>query len=318
MEHRYPRLLDLDPNRDGTAATPRDASTVVVIRALDAAEGLEVFCVRRHAASAFMGGALVFPGGKVDEADGAPDWEAIVGPVAARVTEMTQPAGPSARGLCVAACRETLEEGTLLPALREGGEPISAADVEALRRALVSNGKTEPRAFAAALRERRYTLALDALHPWARWVTPVAEARRFDARFFLLELPEGQVGRHDEHETTHSFWGTPRAVLDQFARGEVWLAPPTTRTLEVLLEARTVAAAKVLAAAQSLAPICPAFVPGEGDDPPALALPGDPAHPVEERRVAGPTRFVLRDGKFVSEEPRGARGVLTTGQGGGP
>ncbi len=135
-------------------------------------------------------------------------------------------------------------------------------------------------------------------------MTPEAESRRYDARFFLLELPLGQVGRHDEHETTMSFWARPTTVLQRFARGEIFLAPPTTRTLETLTAAPDVRAAFELAAQQSLRPICPHFVPD--DVAPFLALPGDPAHAVRERRVNGPTRFVLRDARFVSEDPPGA------------
>ncbi|MFS8068014.1 MAG: hypothetical protein ACMG6S_16795 [Byssovorax sp.] len=94
-----------------------------------------------------------------------------------------------------------------------------------------------------------------------------------------------------------SFWGRPRDVLDRFTRGEILLAPPTTRTLELLAEAGTVQGALALAGEQSLSPICPAFI---AEDPPYLALPGDPSHEVRERRIAGPTRFVLQDGRFIS------------------
>ena len=97
-------------------------------------------------------------------------------------------------------------------------------------------------------------------------------------------------------------WATARELLDRAARGEFFLAPPTLRTLELLAPLRTVDEAIALAERQSLRPICPSFVPGSDDAPPALTLPGDPTHPVGERRVDGPTRFVLRDGRFVSED----------------
>ena len=61
-------------------------------------------------------------------------------------------------------------------------------------------------------------------------------------------------------------------------------------------------AALALADEQSLLPVCPRFV---ASDPPMLVLPGDPEHEVRDQRVAGPTRFVLRDGKFLSDDPRG-------------
>ena len=74
MEDISPRLLDFDQTR--IPAVPRDAATVIALR--EGGEGLEVFCVLRHARSAFLGGAVVFPGGKVDPEDGADPFEAAV------------------------------------------------------------------------------------------------------------------------------------------------------------------------------------------------------------------------------------------------
>jgi hypothetical protein len=170
--------------------------------------------------------------------------------------------------------------------------------VEAMRDELAAGGS-----FADVVAARGLRLALDALVPWARWITPEAESRRFDARFYLLELPAGQVGQHDQHETTESFWDAPARILERAARGEFFLAPPTARTLELLAGAGDVATAMAIARRQSLAPICPRFVAADGGGAPYLALPGDPSHEVTERRVDGPTRYVLRDGRFVAEDP---------------
>ena len=250
----------------------------------------------RHPRSSFLGGAVVFPGGKVEPADAAALWADHATEPHPRGAEMIDPGAPdapTARAVAVAACRETLEEAGIVPLDPPGADP---AAVEALRREAAS-----AEGLAAALASRGLRLALDRLVPWGRWVTPEAESKRFDARFFLLELPEGQVGRHDEHETTMGFWATPASVLARFARGEIFLAPPTTRTLELLQTVSDVEAARALAREQSLQPICPVFVPDERA--PFLAIPGDPTHGVRARRVAGPTRFVLRDGRFVSEDP---------------
>ena len=54
----------------GTVDTPpRDAASVVMLR--DSQDGLQVLLVRRHAQTAVLGGACVFPGGKLDEDDGS-------------------------------------------------------------------------------------------------------------------------------------------------------------------------------------------------------------------------------------------------------
>ncbi|WP_433937003.1 MULTISPECIES: NUDIX hydrolase [Sorangium] len=289
MEQIYPRLLDFDQNRN--PVRPRDAATVIVLR--DGRAGLEVFCVRRHASSSFMGGAVVFPGGKVDAQDGAEVWRDRATEPPARAAAFATEEAP-ARALCVAACRETLEEGAILPT----DLPLSGDEIDAVGRELAAGTSLD-----AALDRRGLKLALEALVPWARWITPLAEPRRFDARFFLLPLPRGQVGRHDGYETTMSFWAAPPAVLERAERGEIFLAPPTSRTLELLSAAADVRSAVALAERQSLLPICPRFVPGDGVEPPYLALPGDPSHEARERRAEGPTRYVLRNGRFVAEEP---------------
>lgn len=261
---------------------------MIVLR--DGARGVEVFCVRRHLKSGFLGGAVVFPGGKVDASDGAEEWNHLASEPHPRASAFEAPA-LSARTLAVAACRETLEEGAIVPV--EGS--LNAPALEDICRAIKSGQR-----FAEVLAARGLRLALDALIPWSRWITPEAESRRFDARFFLLALPEGQIGRHDEHETTMSFWATPSDVLDRFERGELFLAPPTTRSLALLTDAPDLKSAVALAVRQSLCPICPRFVAGEAESAPYLALPGDPSHEVQEIRIDGPTRFVLRDGIFVS------------------
>jgi 8-oxo-dGTP pyrophosphatase MutT (NUDIX family) len=296
VEELSPRLLDFDATRKPTA--PRDAATVVVLRDGDA--GLEVFCVRRHDKSGFLGGAVVFPGGKVDASDHLDAWASLVTAPHPR-TALLGSASAGERALAIAACRETLEEGAILPvvgALDHDGALGLRAE---LSKPLSSPSDGSP--LAASVAAHALTLRLDALVPWARWVTPEAETRRFDARFFLLALPAGQEGKHDQHETTMSFWGRPSAVLDRSARGEIFLAPPTLRTLELMAAVRDLGGALRLADEQPLAPICPCFFPADATGAPYLALPGDPSHPVPERRVAGPSRYVLRDGRFHAEDP---------------
>jgi 8-oxo-dGTP pyrophosphatase MutT (NUDIX family) len=245
-------MLDLDADRP--AVDIKDAATVLPLRVGD--DGLEVFCVRRHAQSAFLGGAVVFPGGKLDGEDGEERWHALSNGVHPRASVFANDAA-HAHALLVCACRESLEE----------------LGVQLDTRALV---------------------------PFGRWVTPKAEQRRYDARFYLLHCPAGQHGRHDQRETVSSVWSTPQRMLEAHLDGQVFLAPPTTRALELLSPCADVAAALALCADQSLLPVCPEFVP---DDPPALVLPGDPAHSLPERRVDGATRFVLSDGKFLSADP---------------
>jgi hypothetical protein len=194
--------------------------------------------------------------------------------------------------LAVAACRESLEEAAILPI--QGGI-VTDAELSSLRRAQ----DKDTSALRAHLEKNGLALDLAALHPFARWITPAAENRRFDARFFVAVAPEGQTGAHDESETMASFWAAPRAVLERFDAGEVQLAPPTHRTLEILSASKTAQAAIEQAKRFTLEPICPRLVKHE--DTMALTLPGDPEHDVREARVTGTSRFVLRDGRFRPE-----------------
>jgi 8-oxo-dGTP pyrophosphatase MutT (NUDIX family) len=237
-----------------------------------------------------MGGVVVFPGGKLDAADADAALAARCDGLDARAAVFARDED-HARALAICACREALEEAAILPAT----PPPDAAALEALRRDLAGGGAS----FAALIDGAGLVLTTKSLVPFARWVTPKAEARRYDARFFVTTLPEGQRGEHDARETTSSVWATPAVMLAAFRRGDVFLAPPTIRALELLEPLREVAEIASLAQAQSLLPICPELV---ATDPPTLALPGDRLHSVGERRVAGPTRFVLRDAKFQSED----------------
>lgn len=290
-------MLSFDPNRE--PVVPKPAATVIVARE-QAGGPLEVFCVKRHAASGFMGGALVFPGGKLSPADARPEWVAMSNGVSARVGSLGSDA-TEARAFAVAALRELLEEAAILPV---AGPHLDDDRVLALRAELearVKAGADGAEAFVELCQASKLVLDTNRLHAFARWVTPVAEQRRYDTRFYLVGLTEAQSGLHDAHETTESFWATPADVLERWTRHEVFLAPPTVRVLELLLDAPSIARAVEIAGVQSLSPICP-FAVLQGEDL-ILALPGDPLFPEREARAApdAPTRFVMRNGRFLPE-----------------
>ena len=119
------RLLDFDSHR--APVPPRDAATVIVLR--DGDEGIFVFCVLRHAKSGFLGGAVVFPGGKVDASDTSLTWNTLASDPHPRASDLGIET-VSARALAVAACRETLEEAGILPT---SGAPLAAEEVELIR-----------------------------------------------------------------------------------------------------------------------------------------------------------------------------------------
>ncbi len=283
-------MLSFDANQ--SPVTPRDAATVILLR--DTEDGIAVFMVRRHAKSGFMAGAYVFPGGTLDEEDAS---SSLLARVVGRAPEeaarlLGEDDGTRALALHVAALRETFEEAGVLHA--EG------AGTDALERVRDRLLKQET-SFETAVSELGLRLRADALTPLSRWVTPIAEKRRYDARFFIARAPGEQRAVHDRIEVTAGEWFRPAAALERGARGEIQLFPPTLRTLEGLTPFSTVDQAVAHAASRPPPRVEPFF--RDFGSSWALTLPGDPEHPEPEKVIEGPTRFMLVDGVFRSVNP---------------
>jgi len=275
-------------------AAPRDAATVVVLRA--ESPGFSIFMVKRHKKSAFMGGAYVFPGGKLDDDDSSTAMvertTGLSADDAARALGETDDV-TRAVGLYVAAVRETFEEAGVL--LAEGMDASALAPA----RARLEGGAS----FAEVVASMSASLDLSRLTPWTRWVTPIVEPRRYDARFFLARAPHGQFAAHDERETTEGAWLSPGEALSREARGEIQLPPPTLRSLEMLSAFDDIDSVLSDAASRTPPLIEPVFQDAAGTW--SLLLPGAEGHPVAEAQIPGPTRFVLVDGRWQSGEPKG-------------
>lgn len=274
---------------------PRHAATVVLLR--DGERGPEVLLVRRHSRSDVLGGAYVFPGGKLD----AQDSEAVLlaragAPAHELYTRLGEP-GLEARiaaGLFVAACRETFEEAGVL--LARGVD----ADLAQRARLRLAAGAAD---FGALLVEFGLELASDAIVPWSRWITPKVPAmmsKRFDTRFFVAALPAGQLARHDEHEAIDSAWLTPRAALERYRDRQIVLAPAQIMSLAHL--GRHDSVASVLDEARRRLP--PVIEPEsfEHAGVRTMVYPGDERHSMAVRAMPGPTRLVVRDQQFLPPE----------------
>jgi len=239
--------------------------------------------VRRPRGAAFMADAFVFPGGSVDEGDKLPSSDAC----------------------CIAAIRELFEEAGVLLAVDQSRAPVRTdgdAWFDEARRA-IKEGK---RTFRELLDERGLALAVDELAFFARWITPSSEPRRFDARFFLARMPPGQTARFDETELKEQRWATPRALLDDHARGGIKLPPPTLWHLRDLSRRASIDEALAWARARTVEPVRPKLVPADGTlaivlpwDPEYPSLPGEGAVIDRAHEVAGATdRFLLVDGRW--------------------
>jgi 8-oxo-dGTP pyrophosphatase MutT (NUDIX family) len=240
------------------AAVPRDAATVMLVRS--GTDGLEVYMLRRQASMAFAPGAFVFPGGSVDTRD-ADEQVAWAGPDAAEWGRTFDAPPAQARALVCAAVRETFEESGVLLAGESAGSVVADTTSDAFeadRHALLDRSVS----LAELLSRRGLVLRADLLRPWSRWITPVMEPRRFDARFFAAALPAGQRTRDVGGEASEVAWVTPEKALQEWERGAIRLFPPTAVTLSELAACGDVET--VLTGARRVAPIIPEVQLREG------------------------------------------------------
>jgi 8-oxo-dGTP pyrophosphatase MutT (NUDIX family) len=280
------------PGPDSPSAVPasvptRDAATVMLVRDGDGDDGtgpaLEVCMLRRHLNSDFVGGAYVFPGGKVDDDDRTADaGTECVGRSDAQASDML---GVDAGGLAfwVAALRECFEEAGVLLAysagVGPGGPLIEVSDPEvrhrlAARRVELNSGAVD---FIGMCRAEGLRLAVDRVHYFSHWITPEPAPKRYDTRFFVTALPPGQVPVHDDHETTDTVWVRPAEALARAAAGEFDLIFPTMRNLEAI--SRFATSAELLAAAEAVEHV-PTVLPRVVSDERGfrILLPGDPGY----------------------------------------
>jgi 8-oxo-dGTP pyrophosphatase MutT (NUDIX family) len=263
-------------------------------------KGLEVFLLRRHKASAVLGGAYVFPGGKLDETDCAPDLQAYLDTspqVLHSALGEIDLLPHIAAGLYVAAVREVLEECGVLYARLKNNEALAHDAAQRLQWQQALHGG---QGFADVLKSAGLRVDTQHLAPWSRWITPVQPSvtnKRFDTRFFVAVLPAGQQPVHDNIEAIDSVWLSPMDALTRYWAGGLPLAPPQIMTLVSLLpHANT---ASVLQAAKMQTP--PLVLPEPFDDEDGvrtLCYPGDVRHSVFKRAMPGPTRLRFVAGRF--------------------
>jgi 8-oxo-dGTP pyrophosphatase MutT (NUDIX family) len=224
--------------------------------------GLEVYLLRRHVDMAFAAGMCVFPGGGVDRRDFDADigW---VGPASHEWARLLCTDESFARALVCAAVRETFEEsGVLLAGPTEDTvvDDTTGDDWEADRRRL----ETREVSFTDFLERRGLRLRTDLLRLWGSWVTPVFEPRRFNARFFVAELPAGQATRDVSTESDHVVWLPVRDAIRAVDGHEMLMLPPTYCTCLELYDFASPAEALAAADGRDLAVIEPQAVVDDG------------------------------------------------------
>jgi 8-oxo-dGTP pyrophosphatase MutT (NUDIX family) len=289
-------VIEIHSNEVHSAPLP--SATVMLLR--NSALGPEVLMMRRHGNSNVLGGVHVFPGGKLDDADGeiAEHFFDQTLPHLLQALQQDDLDAKTAAALYVTALRETFEECGLL--LCDGVAPELLDEARALLRA----GK----GFMGVLQQLALPLQTRHLAPWSRWITPRVASlthKRFDTRFFVAQAPQDQEALHDDHEATETVWLSPAEALRQYWDSQIEMAPPQILTLSQLAHFDSVAA--ILAAARSRRPALIEPSPFDQDGQRVICYPGDSRHPVAERAWPGPTRLTFRNARF---EPEGGLAAL--------
>lgn len=238
---------------DWVPPTALPAATVVLLRDRDGAP--EVLLMRRPDSMAFAPGMHVFPGGRVDlQSDLSVP---LTGPLP---SGDWAPDPESARALAAAAVRETFEEaGILLAVDPTGGHPRPDAQWDADR-----EDAQMPGGFGRVLVRRGLVVDTSRLVPFAHWVTPEVESRRFDTRFLAARVPEGQRVAAHPRETDGCRWIGPATALAAHGQGLLPLLPPTVAVLAELARHPDALAALAWAAQQVPTPLMPRPVAHDG------------------------------------------------------
>lgn len=231
------------------------AATLVLFR--EGAGAPELLMVERAKAMVFAGGALVFPGGRVDPGD--------------RALALTLPGDPDDMAARIAAIRETVEEVGLSVGLHPAPDDAALAT---LRTALHAG-----ESFGQALHDAGMTIDPEPLVPFARWLPAHAHLRIFDTRFYLARLPAGAPEPVvDDTENVRVFWATAQSLLDDADAGRVHIIFPTRRNLERLARFGNFDEAAADAARYPIRPVTPWT--DDIDGIPHLRIPDDLGYPV--------------------------------------
>lgn len=293
-------------------ATPKKATTVILLREC-APEGFEVFLLKRHEKSSFMGGNFVYPGGKVDREDGSLELCSYsrgitfedAHPIFGRTLSPEE-----SFAYWIAGIRELFEESGILLAYDHDGNPFEYKNEEDRRRFIdyrdqLQKGKMT---ICQIAKESNILLALDQLYYYAHWITPEARSERFDTRFFLARHPEGQEASYDQKETIEGIWLSPQRALEENLNRKIALSPPTLKTLEDLSWFKSIEEVFNSLKGKEIRPILPILTKITGD--PIIVFLWDPDYeifqkgeipsPIDHGRPSrvddNTTRLILKEG----------------------
>jgi 8-oxo-dGTP pyrophosphatase MutT (NUDIX family) len=260
-----------------SAPTMVAAATILLVRD---APGLEVLMVERHHQIDFASGALVFPGGKASAGDSDPRWlDHCDG----------HDSDPVQCALKICAVREAFEESGVLLArpmhARGAGAPFATPaqilDIGLLR-AAIDKGEAS---FLDALIEHGLVLALDALTPFAHWITPEGMPKRFDTWFYIAETPPEQAAACDGREAVDAVWIPPEDALKAAREGRRTIIFPTRLNIEKLAESSGAHAAIEAARTRPVVTVLPKVIKENGEM--ILTIPAEAGYSVTREPLEG-------------------------------
>jgi len=254
-----------------------DAIPAATILLLRDEPNFEVLMVERHANISFAGGALVFPGGRIDAGDRDPDW--------AGYCDSYHEVPEVELAPRIASIREAFEEtGILLARHKANGKLIDGTvthDLDPWRKQI----EEDDRKFLELVRQEKLTLACDALHLFARWIAPKnARHRRFDTWFFAAKTPMGQEAREDGNEAMEAIWFAPDEAIKARDMGQRKMIFPTARNLELLNVSDSVESAIHYAGVRRIERVQPEII--ERNDEHYVSIPDGLGYPVTEELLA--------------------------------
>jgi 8-oxo-dGTP pyrophosphatase MutT (NUDIX family) len=280
MSVRGIQSVEISDTFDPRSVPIRRAATVMLVRDAADGSGIEAFMLRRTMGAVFGAGFYVFPGGRLDDADGTSDLDAICDGLDDQ--QASGLIGLPSGGLSywIAAVRECFEEAGVLLANTADG-PLQFDDTETVARfegyrSQVHDGTLSLVELCA---REGLQLAAGSIKYLSHWITPLGEPRRFDTRILMARAPQGQEPLHDDGETIASEWISPSDALTRFKRGEMQMMPPTVASLK-FVGAHTTADEALAAASKIGTPVTmlPKLRVSPNGEVAAMLLPGDPGY----------------------------------------
>ncbi len=282
---------DYDPNK----VPVRDAATVLI---LSGDEDPHVLMLKRNARSIFVGDMWVYPGGAVDPEDASRIADETVSGLTD--AEASHCIGIPRGGIAfwVAALRETFEEAGIM--LAHHDHPVGVPDPRDLPSGIIDLSPPElsrrfsryraevnagQRDFIETVRSESLLLDGDNVHFIGRWVTPLGSPRRYDTRFFLTAMPDGQVPLPDHDEAVEHRWVRPLDAIKSNEVGDMVMMTPTIGMLQRLARFETVADAVTAARHGTADDDEHVRIRFDDEGPHRIAFPGDPDYDEADGRI---------------------------------